>query len=445
MKKGLIMLAAALALAGAARAAGDGAPTRYPVQVRLTPVAGAPVQRLALPLAILAGSRSADLADVRLFDAAGRAVPIARAPAPAMTARRETRFPALPIIGAADTPRVTGVSVRLDARGQPRLVSLAGGGGEGRTATVAVLFDARHQNEPSDTLILDADWPASRPVTFVVEASDDLQHWRVIGQRVAFRSADGMAEKPEITLHDAAPGWVRVSWDTASPVTVRSGLFVATTKRDPAPLMLEAMPPPPTDTHEIEFAVPFATPVAALQIAPAGIGTLLPVRIFGRDSAELAWQPIGAGTIFRLAAKDGERIADPIALDGAHFRFWRIVADGKGPGFAASPRLRFAFAPTEIVFVAPGPAPLLLVAGRAAQPETYISLDSVLAGSGSREVNSLPVAAVAPSAAPPILQLTNGDGDSDTGRRLALWGLLLAATAALGFMAWRLARRPAAR
>ncbi|MEG3146243.1 DUF3999 family protein [Sphingomonas sp. RT2P30] len=444
MRRGLIVLAAVFALTGAARAAGDDAPTRYPVQLRVTPVAGAPVQRLALPLSILAGSRSSDLADVRLFDSAGGAVPIARAPAPAMTARRETRLPALPIIGAADTPRVTGVSVRLDARGQPRLVSLAAGGGEGRTATLAVLFDARHLGEPSDTLILDADWPASRPVTFVVEASGDLQHWRTIGQRVAFRSADGMAEKPEITLHDAAPGWIRVSWDTASTVTVRSGLFAATTTRDPAPLMLEAMPPPPTDTHEIAFAVPFATPVAALQIVPAGIGTLLPVRIFGRDSAEQAWQPIGAGTVFRLAAKDGERVGEPIALDDAHFRYWRIAADGKGPGFVASPRLRFAFAPAEIVFVASGPAPLLLVAGRAAQPDTYLSLDSVLAGSGSREVSSLPVAATAPSAAPATLQLITGDGDSDAVRRIALWALLLAATAALGFMAWRLARRPAA-
>ncbi len=444
MKRGLIMLAAVFALAGAARAAGDDAPTRYPVQVRVTPVAGAPVQRLALPLAILAGSRSADLADIRLFDGAARALPIARAPAPGIAARRETRLAAMPIIGAADTSRVTGVSVRLDARGQPRLVSLAGGGGGSGTATVAVLFDARRVDGPSDTLILDADVPASRPVTFVAEASSDLQHWRTIGQRVAFRSADGMAEKPEIALDDAAPGWIRISWDTASPVTVRSGVFVATTTRDPAPLMLEAMPPPSTDPYAIEFSVPFATPVAALQIVPASIGTLLPVRIFGRDSAEQPWQLIGAGTVFRLAAKDGERVGEPIALDGAHFRFWRIAADAKGPGVATAPRLRFAFAPTEIVFVAPGPAPLLLVAGRAAQPNTYLSLDSVLAGSGSGEVTGLPVAAVAPSATLPILQLTNGDGDSDTGRRLALWGLLLAATAALGVMAWRLARRPAA-
>jgi hypothetical protein len=445
MKRAIVAAIAALALAGMARAAGDDAPESYPVQVRVVPVAGAPVQRLALPLAILAGARSPGLADVRLFDGAGRALAIARAPAPAVTARRETRLPALRILGAADEIVVTGVSVRLDGHGQARLVSLVGGGRDGKTATVAVLFDARQLGRASDTLTLDADWPVSQPVTFTAEASSDLQHWRTIGAHVAFRAAGAPPESPAILLHDAAPGWIRVSWSTtsgpASPVTVRSGLFAATTTRDSAPLLLDARAPSQTDPHMIEFATPFATPVATIQIIPAGLGALLPIRVFGRNSAEQPWQPIGAGTVYRLAGKDGERIGEPIALDGALYRYWRIAADSRGPGFAALPRLRFGFAPVEIVFVASNESPLRLVTGRAGQHDRYLSLGDVLAGSGAADVSSLP-AATAESPVPTTLALTNGDGGSGALRRVTLWALLLAATAALGFMAWRLARRP---
>ncbi|MFA5965393.1 MAG: DUF3999 family protein [Sphingomonas sp.] len=445
MKWRLIAVAVALALTGTAHATGDDDPASYPVQVRVSPVAGAPVQRLALPLAILAGSRSAGLADVRLFDAAGRALPIARAPAPAVTARRETRLPGLPILGAADAPSVTGVSVRLDGHGQARLVSLVDGGGDGRIETVAILFDARHLKGPSDLLTLDAYWPVSRPVTFVVEASSDLLHWRTIGERVAFRSPGTTPEMPAIALHDAEPGWVRVSWNAtprlASPVTVRTGIFTATTTHNSVPLMLDAIAPPLTDAHAIEFTVPFATAISAIQIVPANVGALLPVRIFGRDDAERPWQPIGAGTVYRLAAKDGEHVGDPIALAGAHYRYWRIEADGDGPGFAGAPRISFAFAPAEILFVASDRPPLRLVTGRAGLRATYLSADDLLAGSGSPQVSGLPLAAVEASPSTP-LQLKTGDAGSGAGRRVALWALLLAATAALGFMAWRLVRRP---
>ncbi|CAN5478410.1 DUF3999 domain-containing protein [soil metagenome] len=446
MKWRFIVAIAALTLTGAARAAGDDGPASYPVRVRVSPVVGAPVQRLALPLAILAGSRSAHLDDVRLFDAAGRALSIARAPSPRVTARRETRLPALPILGTADAPSVTGVSVRLDEHGQARLVSLVGGREDQKIATVAILFDARQLVGPSDLLTLDAYWPASQPVTFVAEASSDLQHWHTIGQRVAFRTAGTTPEMPSIALHDAAPGWIRVSWSTiprlGSLVTVRTGIFSATTTRSSLPLMLDAIAPPSTDPHAIEFSVPFATSVSAIQIIPADVGALLPVTIFGRDDAERPWQPVGSGTVYRLAVRDVEHVGDPIVLDQGHFRYWRIAANSDGPGFAAAPRIRFAFAPSEILFVASDRTPLWLVAGRPGQRDSYLSPGDMMAGSGVAQVSAVPVAA-AESSPPVSLQLTVGDGGSRAGRRIALWAILLAATAALGFMAWRLARRPA--
>ncbi len=436
---------ALLVVAGAARA-GDDRAERFAVEAKVTPVTGAPVQRVKLPVAILAGSRSVGLSDVRLLDTRGQALSVARVPPVAETVRNDTPLRALPVLGDRDTKTIAGVSLRFDHGGQVRLAPLGGEAGNSGAATVAVLFDARRITAPGDSLTLDADWPASQPVSFVAEASDDLLHWRTIGQQVVFRASGARGEMPSIALHDATPGWIRVSWQSdqrlMSPVLVRAGTITIASRRDMVAQTLDATAPTLAEPHLVEFVSPFVAPLSAVQIIPAAAGGILPLRILARDNAEQPWQVIGSGTAYRVAARGGERVGDAILLDNARFRFWRIEVDKRGPGFATPPLIRFTFVPAEIAFVASGQPPLRLVAGRAGQADNYLPLTDVMAASGVADASALPVAGVA-AAAPARVQLAGPDQDEGLARKLVLWGLLLAATTALGFMAWRLSRRPA--
>ena len=109
-----LALVAALMIAGPAAAAGGDDPQSYAVRVPVTPVANAALQRVSLPARVLIAARDPDLADVRMFDAAGHAVPIARVTAPEPEQRRSVALPVLPILGAAEALAVPGVSLRVE-------------------------------------------------------------------------------------------------------------------------------------------------------------------------------------------------------------------------------------------------------------------------------------------------------------------------------------------
>lgn len=417
-----------LLVAAAPASAADEA-SAYRVRVSVVPGAGSSVQRVTLPPAALAAVRSRALADVRVFDARGRAMPMARV-APARATRRDLLRP-LPILGAADALKVSGVSLQLD--GDAARVARVDGTivGGVRPAVLGVLLDTRALNGNARTLTLDADVPASQPVTFVAEASRDLATWRKLGEQAVFRPA-GDTQPATITLDSSPLGgdYLRVTWRLASralsPVTVRSARLVSDTGGT-APAWIAATLPPGEHDRTIDLALPFTAPIAALAITPTTADALVPVRILGRDDAEQPWTPLGQG----IAA----RTTRSIALTRGPFRLLRIEADDRSSGFTATPTLRLGFAPADIVFLAAGTPPYTLAAGRAEDTNHYLPLDSLTAEAGARPL------AVAQVADEPVRVALASATDPQRGsRRMLLWAILLAATALLGTLAWRLAR-----
>ncbi|WP_174280459.1 DUF3999 family protein, partial [Sphingomonas bacterium] len=82
---GIPLLASAATLLLAAT--GSDTPADYTVRARVTPVGRASMQRIELPGPVLAALQRADGGDLRLFDAKGRRVPIARVGGPPVSAR----------------------------------------------------------------------------------------------------------------------------------------------------------------------------------------------------------------------------------------------------------------------------------------------------------------------------------------------------------------------
>jgi hypothetical protein len=109
-------------LVAAAPAGSDGEPDGYALRLPLSVEAGAKVQRLVLPAAVLAGLQTRDGHDVRVFDAKGRAMPIARAGASAVVGH--VSLDPMPILGAPDALKVSGVSLRLDGRGAAQVAEV---------------------------------------------------------------------------------------------------------------------------------------------------------------------------------------------------------------------------------------------------------------------------------------------------------------------------------
>jgi len=471
------LAAAALFLsAGAAQAAADAnSPAAYAIRIPVTLAADAPLQRVLLPAEVLVRLQNPGYADVRLFNGAGQPVPMALAGVAAASAPEElVVLPAYPILGGPGTPGqagLEGLSLRIEEQQGRRVVQIdtAGTAAPGGAQTVrGALLDARSLQLPVARMALDVDLPAGQPVTFTVQASRDLKNWRLLAETVLYRAdAAGItapsttpstagrlgSEQIDLQRADLKDHYLRVTWGDAA-VTLRGATLATSRGAGPRERVSASMAVPPlgNNPRELVFALPFATPVAALKITPQGSNVLLAVRVLGRNDREQPWSHLASATVYRMSTGGKEQTNGPVELGGVSVREVKIEADTKTPGFAAAPDIALQFEPAQLVFLASGQGPFTLAGGlpgASAAASAFLPLASLVPGYQPAQENSLPVALAdvaradiaggKPAGGPLVAAATASDGMST--RSWVLWAVLLAGVGALGLMAWVLLRQ----
>lgn len=436
----------------------------YAVRIPVTPAPDAPLQRLLLPAEALVRLQSAAYADLRLFNAAGQPVPMALAsvPTPSATQENSVKLPAYPILGAesATAAGLEGLSLRIEERQGKRVVQLGTGGATTAAAApqkvLGALLDARKLKEPVAAMTLDADLPPGQPVTFNVQASKDLKNWRPLADTVLYR-ADASASaaslgdnRLDLSMADLKDHYLRISWGAAA-VTVRGATLLTSRSTAVRQRVSASMAAPAlTSAHELAFALPFATPVAALKITPQGSNVLVPIRVLGRNHREQPWSLLASSVVYRLGAAGKEQASGPVELRGASVREVKIEADAKTPGFAAAPEISLQFEPAQVVFLASGQGPFTLAAGLANAAGAFLPMASLIPNYQPAQENTLPLAQADVSKAEasggsaglagPLVAAAPPGGGMPT-RSLVLWGILLLGVLALAGMAWGLLKQ----
>jgi hypothetical protein len=378
-------------------------------------------------------------------------------------------LPAYPIQGAASTAtpaELQGLLLRIEEREGWRVVLGTGGkaGTASQTGAQAVsgaLLDARALQSPIARMALDADFPAGQPVTFTVHTSKDLKHWELLAETVLYRAdaaaapaAPGRLGNEQIDLQRAnlQNHYLRVTWGDAA-VTLRGATLVSARGMAARERVSASMAVPPlSNPRELVFALPFATPVAALKITPQGSNVLTPVRVLGRHHREQPWSPLASAVVYKMTLAGKEQSNAPVELGGASVRELKIEADANTPGFSAAPEIALQFEPAQIVFLASGQGPFTLAAGLASAAGAagaFLPLPSLVPGYQPQQENTLPVALAdvsraEVSGAKPAggaLVAAGAAGDGLSTRSWVLWGVLLAGVLALGLMAWLLMRQ----
>ncbi len=431
---------AMMALLLLAPAGAMAAPADFAVRLPVTAAPGAGVQRLQVPASALAAARDADLADLRIFDSRGQALPMARLVMPGASVRGEVPLAALPILGRPGALRVTGMALTIDDRAGTRVARIDGTALPAATMVLGNLFDTRGVTLPAAALRLDAEVPVGQPVLLILETSIDLKRWEPLTEAMAYRATAAAALAPiDLAGADLEKRYLRLRWRTESPligpVTVRGATLF--TRAAAAPAALHRITVTDFETrgaHELLLTVPFATPLAAIDIVPAGVGMLAPVTIYGRDNSEAAWTRLAAATVFRLAEGGAIRQSPAVPLAPGPTAQLRIVADARTTGFTAPPALALLVAPQWLAFVASGAPPYQLVVGKPDTPATWLPPASLLPD--GRQAQSLPLATVAGGVAPVAVAATP-EGRWPA-RRLWLWAILGLGTAALAAMVLRL-------
>ncbi|MFN7152561.1 MAG: DUF3999 domain-containing protein [Acidovorax sp.] len=468
----LLAAAALFFSAGVVQAAADAnSSAAYAIRIPVALAADAPLQRVMLPAEVLVRLQSPAYADVRLFNGAGQPVPMALAGVAAASAQEESvALPAYPILGAASTAETAGLeglSLRIEERQGQRVVQIDTNGTAGAAGAVApqtvrgALLDARSLQLPVVRMALDADWPAGQPVTFQVQASKDLKQWRPLAETVLYRAdaaaaptAPGRLGNEQMDLHraDLKDHYLRVTWGDAA-VTLRGATLVTSRGTGPRERVSASMAAPAlVNPRELVFALPFATPLAALKITPQGSNVLIPVRVLGRNHREQPWSPLASAVAYKMVTGGKEQSNAPIELGGASVREVKIEADARSPGFAAAPELALQFEPAQLVFLVSGQGPFTLAGGlpgASAAASAFLPLASLVPGYQPAQENTLPVALAdvaraditggQPAGGVQVAATAASDGVSL--RSWVLWGVLLAGVGALGLMAWLLLRQ----
>jgi hypothetical protein len=450
-------LLAALALAGAAGAANEASPFPAP----LTLSGAGPYYTLRVPMALQSAARREDLGDLRVRNAGGEPLAIAwlpertQAESPQQAAAAIYPVPAPPAAPSAPpSPRRWIVDTGASGFTLERLALTLAAGTQG---------------------VYDVD----------VEASDDLQHWRLVqsgAQLVqlapqAASAAAGLLRSTEVELGEVAARYLRLATAAGAPAPALEGATVLRSRRPPLEPALEwsaPIAPVTCDEHHCDYALPRNVPIERLQVLLAEPGTVGVLAVLARVDPPAATSPyrhhhhLLRGSLDALHAKErpapdagwawlaetnaywlrdvggrAELRSPPLRLDAGVTPMLRLQAAGGMRLLGRSPpALRIGAHASTLVFLARGPAPYRLELAPADEPPAALSLAQLMPARQPQDPlptdTATPVVAVI--APPQARSVVVAPAAASSGAPW-LWVALLGGVGLMGVMAWTLLRK----
>jgi hypothetical protein len=277
-------------------------------------------------------------------------------------------------------------------------------------------------------------------VNVTVQASDDLRSWSSVASSpiVGLEANGRIVSQPRVEFSPRKVKYFRVTWD--APSFELAGVRAEHEQRGVAPkrhsLTVNATPGPAAG--EFVFDLGGRLPVEALRLVPAQPNSVLSTLIFTRDDEKEPWRPLASASFYRLEHGGKELQSNAIEIGRRPARYWLVrLAPGSSAG--AAPTMEVAWKNPSLVFVAQGEGPFHLAFGNAQAASTALPLTSLVPVTPTPlKLGRARVGTV--RAGPPPTRWESLVGEMRP-RRIALWGILIAGVALLGFMAWRLSRQ----
>ena len=413
--------------------------------------------QLELPQTVYEGVLRADLADLRVFNAAGEPVPHAFLPRATATheKRQSLRLPYFALRGDA-VAGVEGLEVRIE-RGAGRAVVTMNGRQQvpARADTLlGYLVDASSLQQPLRGLALELPSGLDDVVMRVrVEASDDLARWTtLVADAPVLRLQAGGQQLEQLRLEfpPRQARYLRLSWPGSPRPLPLAGLI-----GEPGDVLVEAprlwkqvaAMAPPDKPGEYVFDLGGQFPADRLRLLLPQPNTVAAVEILSRPRTNAAWQRVLLTTAYRLGQGSQETVNPDLAVATVSDRHWLLRVDQRGGGLGVGmPQLAVGWVPQRLVFAARGDAPFLLAYGSSRAALAAYPIATLLPGYRSDDTEqpgNFPLG----SASTGRVQTLAGESASREAidwKRWTLWASLVLGVALLAWMAWRLARQLAA-
>jgi hypothetical protein len=403
-----------------------------------------------VPAQVYQGVALPNLADIAVFNGRGEIVPhvINAARTEARILRpRPLSLPLFPVRGeereSLDTLRVTiesgtrRVDVQAPAGAAPNIVA-------DPAAITSYIVDGREITAPLSAFQIE--WPEDAPQfagRLRVEAGDDLGSWQTVVDAAPI--ANLRAGKLELIEQRIEMRFTRAKFWRLTWVGPRAPFEISAFVAEAAGNLQEIARPSlsfdgsPVDKQpgQFEFDLGARFPVDRVNLELPEVNTIVEAELLSRSTPAVPWRPVTLRGFYRLASSDGdgELVNGDMRITPDADRYWLVRADIRGnPLGSGKPKLRVAWAPDELTFLARGPAPFTLAFGNATA--------SAVAGG----IPALPEGTSVLHATLGERQTLGGASRLDLsasalpGKSTVLWIVLGAAVALLAYMAYRLAR-----
>lgn len=432
-------------------------PDDFAYQIPLAP--GAPIDggfaRVALTPLVYRGALHADLGDLRVFNAAGVALPYSIT-TPTSKTQRFVPLTWFPLPASATTEDMQRIVMQVSTWQSSIYMS---GASSQAVAPQGYLVDLsatfRDGNPaPLDSLVLD--WkPAGGSFNddVRVDCSDDLQRWSWCTSSVLVQMdyAGHELKQDAIRLNGRSAHYLRLNWPPGRlPQTLTSLQAVlddgtAPTVRETADITADPAPGQPGD-YVYDAGVPIGADGVQLMLPLPG--SLVQAAILVRDAADKPWRAVASGVFYRLI-QDGHEIKNPpLAFNSlVHARYWLVRADPRSSDLGKlAPGLELGWQAQDVVFLAQAPGPYTLAFGSPSVQGAGLPLAALLPGYGAAPDATL--AHVTRTTLPnnddlqaimrnPAVLRTPWVG----WQRWLAWAALVGGVLLLGWMAWRLVRQ----
>lgn len=435
-----------LALAAAAHAATPLSPADFAAGMPLTLAANQPFHRIELPLAVYSQARP-DLADVRVFNGAGEAVPYTvvkgKGPAAPVAPVDVPRFPL-----QASEGRSVAMYVRIDADGH----LIAQTRSRQTSAASSWLLDLSTVKTPVQAVRLDWTSPAGGVSTRVrIAGSNDLDQWVTVADAPVLDIEYGgqRLQQKRIEFPAARFRYLWVYGSSALPPLTASAVEPVAALVPPTERWMDVVGQPDETAGDYLFDLGAYVTATHLQLRLPQMNSLAPVTWQVRGSRDDDWRDVVRTTVYRVRRDTGEVSSPAVDIGRQGGRYWRLHVDPRAGGIGdGTVILHLGWAPDELVFVARGSPPFTLAFGDRHAPSATLPLPSLLPGYQSGMEKALPLAL--PGITHPL-----GGHDAPTAgqedqpppdwKRWLLWGVLLAAVGLLALMGQGLLRKSSGR
>jgi hypothetical protein len=450
------MLGLCLALEGTAPAVAE-VPRDLDAQATIELHGSGPYYQLTLPLAAHLAAHFPDLRDLRVFNGQGEMVPFSLLRGQARTdeAVRESRAAWFPLY-ATDATRDRLAEIRVERRADGTVLSVkaADGAGPGVPRLRGYLVDISQNKNAVRRLELGWDAAAMGFQQVSVEASDDLQTWRMWQRsaQLARLEFNGQSiERKQIELPGDHAAYLRIMWQEPQEAPLLTSVTVTSTTSAyrPAPLVWSAAAEPThTSNGEFEWELPRPIPIERLSIGLPQVNVLTPAEVWAKTDTQpnARWQFLSGAVLYRLQAEGKEWQQQDLVLTGLPVQIIKLKLDPRSGGLGTGrPTLSFGLRSQQVLFLARGQGPFMLAVGdrdaKAADlpPATLIPGYDTPAAPPISTADLGPLGSAATEQTPPPEQpATYGPAGW---KAQLLWAILLIGVAIIAAMAFQLLRQ----